>query len=208
MWLLIWQKALIPQVPGHGSTHFIRVQALFKGQSEFTTHSGRHPSYGLPKYPSKHWQEPTPLCSLHIAFEPHGLGLHGFKISFGIRAIGLHCENGSPVYPSWHIHIGEWLTTLHSVFVPQLPTHGSAHFWLRQAKLWSHSLLLMHSGLQFGGVPRYPGKQAQTGPSPLIPHVECEPQGEGSHGSTCTTACTKNSTWLIIKFDMTWCFAS
>lgn len=48
-WFTTWQSALRPQFPGHGSWHLFLMQALFDGQSELTTHSGRHPSYGFPK---------------------------------------------------------------------------------------------------------------------------------------------------------------
>jgi len=50
------------------------------------THSGLHPVYGSPKYSGKHEQEPAPFRSLHIAFAPHGDGLHGiFGPSVGTK---------------------------------------------------------------------------------------------------------------------------
>jgi len=50
---------------------------LLRSQSEFVTHSGLQPVYGSPKYSGKQEHEPAPLRSLHIAFAPHGDGLHG-----------------------------------------------------------------------------------------------------------------------------------
>lgn len=43
-WLTTWQLAFWPQVPGQGSWHLFLMQALFEGQSELRTHSGRQPS--------------------------------------------------------------------------------------------------------------------------------------------------------------------
>lgn len=57
------------------------MQALFEGQSEFSTHSGRQPSYGLPMYSGKQTQAPAPLFSLQIAFDPHGDGSQGERRS-------------------------------------------------------------------------------------------------------------------------------
>lgn len=37
---------------------------------------------------------------------------------------------------------------------PQVPGHGSLHFWLMQALFKEHSELTVHSGLQPGGLPR------------------------------------------------------
>lgn len=80
------QSVLKPHVPGQGSLHLLLVHDLSCGQSEFVTHSGLQPIYGSPKYSGKHVQEPAPPCSLHIAFAPHGDGLHGLlsSIIFGI----------------------------------------------------------------------------------------------------------------------------
>lgn len=51
-----------------------------------------------------------------------------------------------------------------------------------QANWFSHSLLLTHSGLQFGGVPEKSGKQEQEGELFTASHREFGPQGELSHG--------------------------
>lgn len=93
--------------------------------------------------------------------------------------IGLHWVNGSPVYVCMQVHIGVWLTTKQSVLLPQEPIQGSLHFWLIQANWLEHSPLLMHSGLQFGGVPINSGKHEQEGESLVILHSAFEPQGDG-----------------------------
>jgi len=41
LWFTTWQRAPVPHVPGQGSVHLNRWQALFCGHSAFTTHSGR-----------------------------------------------------------------------------------------------------------------------------------------------------------------------
>lgn len=63
-----------PQVPGHGSMHLLFTQARFDGQSLFEVHSGRHSTYGSPKYSGIQAQEPTSPRSEQIAFTPHGVG--------------------------------------------------------------------------------------------------------------------------------------
>ena len=73
--------ALIPQVPGQGSTHLFLWQALFDGQSELTTHSGLQATYGSPKYSGIHWQEAALFLSWHTALDPQGDGWQGFIIS-------------------------------------------------------------------------------------------------------------------------------
>lgn len=54
------------------------MQALLRSQSEFDTHSGRHPVYGSPKYSGKHEHAPIPFLSLHMALAPQGEGWQGF----------------------------------------------------------------------------------------------------------------------------------
>ena len=80
-WFRTLHCALIPQVPGQGSTHLFRWQALLDGQSELTTHSGRQATYGSPKYSGIHWQAAARLRSLHTALDPHGEGWHGLITS-------------------------------------------------------------------------------------------------------------------------------
>jgi hypothetical protein len=49
---------------------------------------------------------------LHTAFGPQGDGLHGSVLGGGVLGgIGLHCVNGSPVWPSLQRHTGIWLST-------------------------------------------------------------------------------------------------
>lgn len=72
---------MFPHVPGQGSLHLFRIQALLDGQSEFSTHSGLHPSYGFPMYSSIHEHDPAPFCSLHTALGPHGDGIQGVSLS-------------------------------------------------------------------------------------------------------------------------------
>lgn len=153
--------------------------------------------------------DPTLFCFRQTALLPHGEGTHGstfstgyvatngkilitqlfYKVSSGyeIRLICLlglitHCEKGSPVYPFGQMHMGVWLTTRHSAFRPQEPAHGSLHFWLMHAKLFAHSLLLMHSGRQFGGYPMKSGKQEHDGESLITWHWELGPQEDGWQG--------------------------
>lgn len=90
--------------------------------------------------------------------------------------MGVHRVNGSPVNPELHKHIGVLLKTRHSVFEPQEPGHGSAHFRLIQASLEPHSLLLTHPGISTG-------KFAQDGNPFLTWHCDCKPHGDGLHGS-------------------------
>lgn len=53
-----------------------------------------------------------------------------------------------------------------------------------QARLLGHSELIVHSGLQFGGLPVYPNKHEQEGAPPISLHSEFGPQGEGTQGFT------------------------
>lgn len=79
-------------------------------------------------------------------------------------------------------HIGVWLTTRHWALRPHEPGQGSVHFWLMQAKWLEHSLLLTHSGLQFGGDPINCGKHEQEGLSLITWHWAFGPHGDGWHG--------------------------
>jgi len=80
------------------------------------------------------------------------------KIIYNLH-IWLHCTNALPVNPGGQLHIGLWLTTWHLALIPQVPGHGSRHFWLLQALLKMQSELTLHSGWQVGGDPMYPVKQ-------------------------------------------------
>lgn len=87
VWAVTWQTAFDPQTPGQGSLHLLLRQALFGAQSVFTAHSGRHPSYGFPRYSGKHVHDPAPFCSRQIALAPHGEGRHGLICSGGCDSI-------------------------------------------------------------------------------------------------------------------------
>lgn len=80
-WLITWQLAFVPQVPGQGSIHLFLMQALLEGHSELWTHSGLQFSYGFPTYSGRHMHEPAPFSFLQMAFVPQGEGIHGFKFS-------------------------------------------------------------------------------------------------------------------------------
>ncbi|PSN54314.1 hypothetical protein C0J52_11059 [Blattella germanica] len=80
-----------------------------------------------------------------------------------LRCTTTHDVNGSPVNPDGQTQLGMWSTTRHSALAPQEPGQGSRHFWLMQARLLAHSLLITHSGRQLGGAPTYPGKQVHDG---------------------------------------------
>ena len=72
-WLYTKHSALTPHVPGQGSTHLFLKQALFWGQSVFSTHSGRQPTYGSPWYSDRHVQIPLSQRALG----PQGDGVQG-----------------------------------------------------------------------------------------------------------------------------------
>lgn len=69
------------------------------------------------------------------------------------NGIEWQCENGSPVYPELHEHIGIWFITLQTAFWAQRSSHGFLHFWLIQARLVAHSAFKTHSGRHPGGLP-------------------------------------------------------
>lgn len=80
-WLTARHSAFWPHTPGQGSAHLLRMQALSGAQSELTVHSGRHPSYGLPKKSGRQEQAPAPFCSRHTALLPQGDGEQGVTFS-------------------------------------------------------------------------------------------------------------------------------
>lgn len=63
-----------------------------------------------------------------------------------------------------------------------MPGHGSLHFCWIHAKWLGHSELLIHSGLQFGGVPIYSWRHEQDGLPLMSLHWEYGPQGDGWQG--------------------------
>ena len=50
-------------------------------------HSGRHATYGSPKYSGIHWHAAALVLLLQTAFEPQGEGLHGSITSVGAGAV-------------------------------------------------------------------------------------------------------------------------
>lgn len=90
---------------------------------------------------------------------------------------------GSPVKPFKQLQIGLWFTTWQRALIPQVPGQGSKHFWLIQAKFNAHSELIIHSGLQDGGVPIQLGWQEQTAYLFTSLHILYGPHGDGLHGS-------------------------
>lgn len=71
--------ALFPHVPGHGSLHFMFMQAKLYEHSLLLTHSGRHFG-GAPIYSGKHEHDGDVPCTWHCEYGPHGDGTHGFRI--------------------------------------------------------------------------------------------------------------------------------
>lgn len=64
--------------------------------------------------------------------------------------------------------------------------------------MWlGHSLLLVHSGLQFGGAPMYCGIQEQVGDSFTAWQMELGPQGDGKQGFICTGTCSAESDYFF-----------
>lgn len=89
------------------------------------------------------------------------------------------------MYPCGHTQLGVWLTTRHSAKEPHAPTQGSPHLLLMHAKWFAHSLLLVHSGRQFGGAPINSGIQVHDGDSLMAWQIAFGPQGEGKQGFIC-----------------------
>jgi hypothetical protein len=65
-------SALIPQLPAHGSAHFLLKQALSGGHSELAIHSGLQAG-GEPMYCGKQAQIACPLDSLQLLKGPQGV---------------------------------------------------------------------------------------------------------------------------------------
>lgn len=79
--------------------------------------------------------------------------------------------------------------TVHCAEIPQEPGHGSKHFSRMQALLLEHSELIVHSGLQFGGLPKKLGRHEQDGELLISLHWLFGPQGEGTQGLTTGVTC-------------------
>ena len=86
MWFRTRHEALMPQSPGHGSTHFWFLQASSVGQSSLKIHSGRQFG-GEPVIPDWHEQSHrSPFLLGGLAYGPQGLGLHGSSSTTGAIA--------------------------------------------------------------------------------------------------------------------------
>lgn len=91
--------------------------------------------------------------------------------------------NGSPVKPTGHEHTGLWFIAKHNACDPHEPRQAFIHLFLIHVMSPGQSLLVAHSGRQFGGTPMYSGRHLHAGwPSKFL-HSELEPHGEGLHGS-------------------------
>lgn len=117
-----------------------------------------------------------------------------------LRGMSKQATNGSPVKPSRHEHMGLWLIVSHLVLVPHNPGQGSLHLFLMHAWLKAHSALTVHSGRQFGGLPRKEGKQVQTLVLSITRHLLLGPQGDGSQGRLMTSSPSKNYSCNIVHF--------
>lgn len=80
LWLITSHLAFRPQEPGHGSLHFLFIQAKRGVHSALTEHSGRHLG-GTPIKSGKQVQTDCPFTTRHSLFGPHGDGLQGLLIA-------------------------------------------------------------------------------------------------------------------------------
>lgn len=179
LWLNTSQRALMPQAPRHGSTHFWLTQACVDAHSELTTHSGRHCG-GEPIYPWMHEHTAWSFTSRHWLLGPHGDGVHTSRLRSGTISAMRQFTNGSPVYPVGHEQIGMWFTTSHCALWPHVPGHGSTHLLRKQALSRLHSAFVVHSGRQPSyGLPWYSATQRHSPPK----QSAFGPQGDGLHKS-------------------------
>lgn len=72
-WLIVLHSAFTLQIPGHGSAHFLFIQAKWFGHSLLLTHSGLQLG-GVPMKSDKQEQEGDWLFSRQIEFGPQGFG--------------------------------------------------------------------------------------------------------------------------------------
>lgn len=114
------------------------------------------------------------------------------------RVIGLRRQdwNGSPIWSGKQVHVGTWLTTVHSALMPQTPGQGSRQWLDKQAALGEQSLFMTHSGRQapMYGLPMYGGMHEHRTVSSYTLHWAFSPHGDGEHGFLGTrggTAATK-----------------
>lgn len=76
LWFTTVHSAFKPQEPKQGFVHLWFTHAAAEGQSEDTTHSGRH-NGGLPVKLSIHLHTEIPLTAWQWLFGPQGEGEHG-----------------------------------------------------------------------------------------------------------------------------------
>lgn len=107
-----------------------------------------------------------------------------------------HWTNGSPVNSGLQLQIGLWLTTRHSALKPQVPAHGSIHFWLTHDLSRAQSEEATHSGRQYGGCPIESGRHVHTGRSLRTRQLLYWPQGEGWQGFDGRCTLGGGSCWI------------
>lgn len=116
------------------------------------------------------------------------IGMKVLRLSMCIKhdllgsGLGTQRVNGSPVKPGRHEQIGLWFTARHMACKPQIPGQGSTHCWFTQDLSNAHWALIIHSGWQSGGAPKYPDKHEQTGWFSKTWHSLYKPHGDGRHG--------------------------
>lgn len=71
-----------------------------------------------------------------------------------LRGAGEQLLKGSPVNPSGQVQIGRWLKTVHLADTPHDPGQGSVHVCRMHDRSLGQSEFTVHSGLQFGGLPK------------------------------------------------------
>jgi len=145
--------ALDPHLPGQGSTHLFLTHALFQSHSVLSTHSGRHPTNGLPTNSGRQLHCPW----LQTALGPQVIKEQGSLICGGSRTTGggaWQDEKALPISPGAHWQVGLWLITVHRALKPQAPGQGSRQRCCWQARWAGQSGFMVHSGRQLGGVPK------------------------------------------------------
>ena len=87
------------------------------------------------------------------------------------------------MYPFGQEQTGLWFITVQIASVPQLPGHGSIHFWLTQAWRSGHELLVTQPGLHSDkGFPKKFAMHVQMASVPDAVHLAFIPHGFGVQG--------------------------
>lgn len=118
---------------------------------------------GIPIKPGTQLQTACEFTFLQTLLGPQGDGRQGFfstgptsfylvytnthEIFYNILSTRWQATKAFPANPGRQEHMGMWLKILHSAFVPQVPTQGSVHLFLRHALSFGQSLFNTHSGL-------------------------------------------------------------